>query len=362
MTSLLEALRLKSGVTLKNRLCLAPLTNGQSHDDGRLSDDEYRWLLRRGEGGFGLVETCAVFTAMSGKTFDGQLGLCSDAHEAALKPLAEALRETGALAVVQLQHGGARAPSRLTFEQPVAPSAFHEDTKDFEAPRELSGGEIEAIAEGFVDSAVRAERAGFGGVELHAAHGYLLCQFLSTTQNTRSDGWGGDLAGRARLLRDIAREIRARVAPTFVIGVRLSPEDRGHARGLDVDDVVQVGQWLGADGVDYVHISLWDAAKNTTKHPEHHPAALFRAALPRDVALIAAGGVWGGGDAQRLQDHGADIVCVGRAAIVDPDWIAHVIVEHKDPVRPPRTAAELAAVDVGPAFVKYLGRFPGFVA
>src|SRR5205823_8389681 len=106
----------------------------------------------------------------------------------------------------------------------------------------------------FGDAAARSQAAGFDGVELHGAHGYLLSQFLSTTMNP-----GVDLAGRARLLRDVMREVRTRCGPRFTVGVRLSLEDRGQARGLDLDDSLQVARWLADDGADWIHASLWDA-------------------------------------------------------------------------------------------------------
>lgn len=364
-SALLRPLTLRAGVTLTNRLALAPLTNTQSADDGTLSDMEARWLTRRARGGFGLVETCAAFVDFGGKGFDGQLGVHDDAHAAATAGLASDIAAAGACGVVQLVHGGARSPSRLTGRQPVAPGAFLEESPGFEAPRALSSDEIVALRDAFVAAAVRVQRAGFGGVELHAAHGYLLSQFLSRAMNTREDAWGGDLDGRLRLLVEIARGVRAACGPAFVVGVRVSPEDRGFARGLDLDDSLEAARRVAADdggAVDFVHISLWDGRAMTKKRPEAHPARLFRDALPPSVALIAAGGVWTVDDARALIDHGADIVAVGRAAILDPDWVQHVVLEGHAPVRGPRTPAELEAVDVSPGFVQYLRRFPGLVA
>jgi 2,4-dienoyl-CoA reductase-like NADH-dependent reductase (Old Yellow Enzyme family) len=360
---LLAPLRLRSGTVLRNRLALAPLTNTQSGDDGVLHDDEARWLLRRARGGFGLTETCAAYVTPTGKAFDGQLGVSSDAQEAAVRPWAASLSSTGTCAIVQLVHGGMRSPRRLTGLQPVAPWGGYAEAgnHDFEVPRTMAADEVVAVADAFVAAAVRCHRAGFGGVELHGAHGYLLSEFLSRTMNPRDDGWGGDLVGRARLLRDVARRVRAACPAPFVVGVRVSPEDRGNARGLDLDETVQVARWLADDGVDFVHLSLWDASKNTVKRPDAHAARLFRDALPGDVAVVAAGGVWTRDDALRLHDHGADVVCVGRAAIVDPDWPRHVVEQGLEPVRGPRTVEQLADVDVSARFAQYLRRFPGLV-
>jgi 2,4-dienoyl-CoA reductase-like NADH-dependent reductase (Old Yellow Enzyme family) len=361
---LLRPLTLRSGAVWKNRIALAPLTNTQSCDDGVLHPQEARWLLRRARGGFGVVETCAAYVMPAGKGFAGQLGVADDAHEDAVRPWAAALGATGACAVVQLVHGGMRSPMRLTGQTPVAPWGDYreEGNKDFEPPRSLTTAEIVAVADAFVESAIRCHRVGFGGVELHGAHGYLLCQFLSRTMNPRGDGWGGDLVGRARLLRELVRRVRAACPPPFVVTVRLSPEDRGHARGLDIDEIVQVARWLADDGADAIHLSLWDATKNTTKHPDVHAARLFRDALPAEVALIAAGGIWTVDDALRLVDHGADVVAVGRAGIVNPDWPRRVVEQGAAPVRGPRTPAQFGAVDVSPSFVQYLRRFPGLVA
>src|SRR4029077_13813122 len=129
----------------------------------------------------------------------------------------------------------------------------------------------------------------FEGIELHGAHGYLLSQFLSATYNRRDDRWGGSLEHRARLLREPPRAVRAAVPAGFVVGVRLSPEDRGNARGLDLDESLQVARWLADDGADFIHLSLWDATRNTAKRPSEHPLPLFRDAVPRDVALVACG-------------------------------------------------------------------------
>ena len=143
----------------------------------------------------------------------------------------------------------------------------------------------------FRDAAVRAHTAGFAGVELHGAHGYVLGQFLGA-MNIRGDRWGGSLENRARLVREATRTVRGAVPASFLLGVRLSPEDYGNARGLDLDESLQVARWLAADGVDFLHVSLWDAQRNTKKRPDAHPVTLFREALPADVALVAAGGVW----------------------------------------------------------------------
>ena len=185
MTDAHAPLTLPRGPAMPNRLMLAPLTNLQSHADGTLSDDEFTWLTKRAEGGFGLTMTCAAHIQAIGQGFPGQLGIFSDDHLPGLTRLAAALNAQGGLSSVQLHHAGMRSPAELIGEAPVSAS----EQAEFGA-RALSGEEVEAMIEAFIRGAERAEEAGFHGVELHGAHGYLLCQFLSAETNRRADRFG----------------------------------------------------------------------------------------------------------------------------------------------------------------------------
>jgi 2,4-dienoyl-CoA reductase-like NADH-dependent reductase (Old Yellow Enzyme family) len=349
------------GQQTKNRVALAALTNQQSPDDGLLSDDEERWLRRRAEGGFGIVTTCAAFVTPSAKGFDGQLGVATAAHTERLRPLARAIQASGALGLVQLYHGGVRSPSRLTGAQPVSASAFSLDEDGFEAPRALDLAELPALEDAFVDAARRVVDAGFAGVELHAAHGYLLSQFLSRTMNTRDDDYGGSLDRRYHLLQRILTKTRAAL-PRAIVGVRLSPEDYGYAKGIDLDDSLEVARRLGEDGADFVHVSLWDAKRLTKQRPTQHPIPLFRRALRADVPLFVAGAIGDRSSAETALTLGADVVAIGRAAIVNPDFGGRVADPSWSPTLPPLTPAEYEARAVSPAFVRYLRRFKNMVA
>ena len=357
-----EPLTLRSGAVMPNRIALAPMTNGQSLADGRLGDDELAWLARCADGGFGMIETCAAYVGLDGKAWDGELGVDREDDLPGLTRLAARLRRGGALAIVQLFHGGVRATRRLSGEQVWSASTWQEDAPAFEVPRVGTTDDIARAIEQFAAAARRAQLAGFDGVELHGAHGYLLSQFLSATMNPRGDGWGGDLAGRARLIREVARAVRARVGPRFTVGARLSLEDWGSARGLDLDDSLQVARWLADDGVDFIHASLWNAAAMTKKRPDQHAVPLLRAALPPEVAVIACGGLWTAADAVALRERGADVVALGRAAICNPDWPIAVRSQGWEPRRPPLTRAELAERQVSPVFIGYLSKWKNFVA
>lgn len=351
---LFEPLRLRSGVELPNRLAVAPLTNLQSRPDGTLGEPEYRWLERRARGGWGWISTCAAFVNGSGKAWVGQLGIASDAHIPGLRRLATAFREQGVPAVVQLHHAGSKA---TVAEDPIS-------TGGPKGARAATEADLEQTIADYVSAALRAEEAGFSGVEIHGANGYLFTQFLAPAVNPRTDRWGGSLENRARLLRSVAQAIRAAVRPDFAVGARISPVDVVSRRGLVLADSVQVGQWLADDGLDFVHLSTGDAVGT----PEHEPDAppitqAFREALPADVAVFASGQVWTRAEARAARELGGDVVVLGKAAIGNPSWPQRVAddPEH-EPVRPPWSRDTLREQDVGEAFIDYLGRFGGLVS
>lgn len=345
----------RSGARMKNRVALAAMTNPQSHQDGTLGDDELRWLELRAAGGFGMVTTCASHVAREGQGFPKELGIWSDDHLPGLARLAKAIDSHGALALVQIFHAGMRAPQELIGERPWSASAADD------GPRAATDEDLHRVIAQFVRAAERAREAGFGGVEIHGAHGYLLTQFLSTVENRRTDSWGGSLDNRARLIREVTRKVRAAIPKPFVVGARLSPEDFGNAKGMDVDESVQVAKWLVEDGVDFIHLSLWNAHANTKKRPAEHAATLFRAALPADVPVFVAGTIWTREDGKKMLSLGADAIALGRSAICNPDWPRHLDDPAWQPKRPPLSLAELAERGVSAPFAEYLRRWKGFV-
>lgn len=349
---LFAPIALPCGLVMPGRIALAPLTNTQSHDDGTLGDDELRWLSARAEGGFGWLFTCAAWVHPTGKAWKGQLGIAFDLHLPGLARLATELRARGSAPIAQLYHGGARAT--LAQGGPIAPSPTAKGA------RGATEQELHEVIAAFADAAARAEAAGFAGVEVHGANGYLFTQFLAPLDNLRDDAWGGELAGRARLLREAVRAVRARVSPGFAVGVRLSPVDVYEARGLLLSDSLQVGRWLAEDGADFVHLSLREAASAA---PDGRViATAFREALPADVALLAAGGITTAAQAEAAVEAGVDVVVVGRAAIAHPDWPRRIAQPGFEPKRPPFEPDYLRSVAVGPAFVDYLRGLRGMVA
>ena len=342
---------------MPNRLMLAPLTNTQSHPDGVLSDDEFHWLTLRAEGGFGLTMTCAAHVQAIGQGFPGQLGIWSDDHLDGLTRLATALNATGTVSYAQLHHAGNRSPVDLIGQQPVCPS-----NDPATGARALTTDEVHGVIADFVAAARRAELAGFHGVELHGAHGYLICQFLSPELNQRDDEFGGSLENRSRILFDIVDGIRAECGPDFALAVRLSPERFGIRTG----EIVEVYQRLVASGqVDLIDMSLWDVERRLPDGEfEGRSLTEIFAELPRgDVRLGVAGKIHDPADIRRVLDAGVDIAVLGRVAILHHDY-PQLLEEDEAfvPRRPPVTPDVLLSEGVSSTFVTYLtGSFKGFV-
>ena len=356
MTQLFEPVQFLHGPVMKNRFMLSPLTNCQSHDDGRLSDDEFNWLTLRAKGGFGITMTCASHVQPQGRGFPGQLGIFADMHLEGLTRLAAAIKGRGSLAMVQLHHAGMRSPAALIGTRPVCPSENPET-----GARALSPAEVEQLREDFIAAAVRAERAGFDGVEIHGAHGYVVCQFLSAEINQRTDDYGGSLDNRARLLFDIVSGIRARCRPDFLLGVRLSPE----RFGLRLMEIRRVAQRLMSEAkIDLLDLSLWDVFKEPQEE-ELRGRSLLSYFTDLDcgrVRLAAAGKIMSGPDATRCLEGGSDIVVVGRGAILHHDFPERVQADPRfEAVGLPVTPEYLCREGLAPPFIKYMRNWQGFV-
>ena len=351
-----DPLTFACGAVMKNRFMLAPMTNLQSHEDGRLSDDEFHWLTLRAKGNFGLTMTCAAHVQAGGKGFKGQLGIYSDALLDGHVRLARAIKAHGSLAVLQLHHAGMRSPHELIDGPPVCPSA---DEKT--GSRALTLYEVHRLRGDFIAAAVRCQQAGYDGVEVHGAHGYILCQFLSTETNRRDDEYGGSLENRARIIHEILAGIRAQCGPEFLLGLRLSPE----SAGVDLVECMRVSQAVIDSGlVDFLDLSLWDSFKQPADEQYGHQSLLqYVTDLDKkDVRLTVAGKISTAAQVQQILDAGIDFVAIGRAGILHHDYPNRVIADPDfEPVPLPVTADYLRAEGLGEDFVTYMGRWKGFV-
>jgi len=335
---------------------LAPLTNTQSHPDGKLSDDEYRWLTMRAQGGFGLTMTCAAHIQAVGQGFPGQLGIFSDDHLEGLTKLATGIKREDSLAVVQLHHAGMRSPADLIGQAPVCPSN-HEET----GAVGLSSEGVQQLIEDFICGAERAEKAGFDGVEIHGAHGYILAQFLSGTINQRQDEFGGSIKNRMRPITEIIDGIRTRCRPDFLLGLRLSPE----RFDVHLPDIVEVAKnVLSAGKIDFLDMSLWDSFKEPEDEAFKGRTLLsYFTELERgNVALGIAGKLRNPSEINQAMAAEIDFVMLGRAAIIHHDFPRQMQEDSNfTPMRTPVSADHLRKEGLGEAFVTYMSGWKGFV-
>ena len=336
---------------------LAPMTNTQSHEDGTLAEEEYRWLTMRAQGGFGITMTCASHVQEIGKGFPGQLGIYSDGQIEGHRRLSAGIKSHGSVAVIQLHHAGMRSPKELIGETPICPS----DSPKHGA-RGMSLDEVQQLREDFMEAAVRAKASGYDGVEVHGAHGYILCQFLSSAINKRTDEYGGSLKNRSRLLFEIVNGIRAACGPDFVLGVRLSPE----RFGMKLKEVKKAARRLMDEGqIDFLDISLWDVFKMPHEE-EHQRKSLLEHFTEMNrgrVKLTVAWNIRTGADVHKVLQAGVDVVSIGRAAILHHDFPKKVMEDPNFiPTQTPVSQEYLKKEGLSTKFISYMQRWEGFVA
>ena len=220
--------------------------------------------------------------------------------------------------------------------------------------------EILDTVQAFGKAAQRCETAGFHGVELHGAHGYLIAQFLGKGTNRRDDRWGGDGARRQAFLSAIVEAVRQRTSPTFLVGIRLSPELS--SCGIELEDALETLDLCLELDLDFIHVSCWDFTKQASYGGIEQPyTAWFSKRINGKLPLISTGGVWNAQEAKLLCEQGADLVGVARAGIAHPDWPTYLENGENTPKRPPFSADELEKAALSPVFVEYMRRWDGFV-
>lgn len=325
------------GIKLKNRVVMAPMTTWSANDDGTVSDEELTYYRRR-VNGVGMVLTGCTHVTPDGIGFTGEFASYDDRFIPSLRRLADAAKSGGAPAVLQIFHGGNKAvPELVPGADVVSASAVPLSPGPFSPvgvmPRALDEGEIEHIIAAFGQATRRAIEAGFDGIELHGAHGFLIQNFFSPHYNRRDDQWGGTLENRMRFPLGIVREVKRVIARhaerPFLLGYRLSPEEP-EQDGLRMSDTFALIERLIDGGVDYIHASLSDVlqAKPAEATDDRTIAELIAGKVAGRVSLIAAGQVRTPRQAERALDLGLSLVAVGQGLVINPDWVE--LSEHGD--------------------------------
>jgi len=326
MTNLLTPLSF-AGLTVRNRIVMPPMWSAQATPEGCVTDAIIEYHRRRAAAGCGLIIVEHAFVHRNGRHTPTQLGIHSDDMIPGLRRLASAIRAEGAVAVQQLAHAGSRGSSSVLGHKPVAPSEVrHPYEPEGEIPAALTIDQIQEIVTAFGSAAARARQAGFNAVEIHAAHGFLLSEFLSPLTNHRTDGYGGTLENRARMHLQALETVRRSVGADFPVFVRLGAHDQTPG-GLELEESCQVAAWLADGGAALIDVSGGlQGSRGLGKGPGYFVpyAAAIKASVR--VPVIVTGGIRDPDFADQIVREGkADLVGIGRAMLEDPDWATKAI-------------------------------------
>nr|WP_257215531.1 NADH-dependent flavin oxidoreductase [Bacillus pumilus] len=320
---LFEPFTFPGGASIDGRLVVAPMTHFGSHEDGTISQDEIDFITARSSE-MGMVITACANVTPDGKAFEGQPSIARDEDIPGLKKLASEIQAKGTKAIIQIHHGGSQALSHLVPNgDVVAPSDVFKDGKQI--ARALKEEEITHMIDSFKEATRRAIQAGFDGVEIHGANGYLLQQFYSPHSNQRTDQWGGSeekrLAFPIAVVDAVKEAIKDHVTKPFIFGYRLSPEEP-ETPGLTMTETFTLVDVLKTKNLDYLHISLMEIDSKARRGADASKTrmALLKERCGDTLPLIGVGSVITAEDALSAYNQGIPLIAVARELIVDPDW------------------------------------------
>lgn len=327
--SLFESVALPNGITLKNRIVLAPMTHMSSNPDGNVSDAELEYYARR-TGGAGMSVTAVTYVTPNGIGFPGQFAAYDDRFIPSLTRLAETIKQQGSKAVLQIFHAGRLTPEQaVPAGQVVAPSAVASERPGSPLPRELSDEEINGIIKDFGEATRRAIAAGFDGVEIHGANGYLIQQFVSPHSNRREDRWGGSIEKRLTFPLAVIDEVQKAVADhaksPFIVGYRFSPEEP-ETPGLTMTETYALVDALKEKNLDYLHVSL-NEFWSKPRRGEADTRSRIEFILDRvggKLPVIGVGSIHTADEAAEALQTGLPLLALGRELIVEPDWVEKI--------------------------------------
>jgi 2,4-dienoyl-CoA reductase-like NADH-dependent reductase (Old Yellow Enzyme family) len=330
MSILFTPIRIGS-VTSPNRFVRSATHDFMAGDEGNVTDANVELYARLAEGEVGLIITGHAHVHPSGKASPRQTAVFADRFIEGLARIPAAVHRFRSLVFLQIAHAGRQTKAKLCGCVPVSPSAVYDPVTEV-MPRELSASEIQDLVADFVAAAGRAKRAGFDGVQLHAAHGYLISSFLSPHTNRRMDAYGGSVENRARVLLDVLRGVKAACGRDFPTIVKLNSTDFLDG-GLTLDDAVRVARLLEAKGIDGIEVSggmaeagrgsVWPGLRGESEEGYFvENAARIKSAVR--VPVSGLGGIRSLAVAERLVREGlVDLVSLSRPLIRDPFLVRH---------------------------------------
>lgn len=336
-------------VEIKNRLVSSPTTANYASADGIVTEQLLKFYDQKAASGVGLVIVEGSFISQEGKGYAYQIGIDRDETIAGLRSLADTIKKHGSKAFMQIQHCGRRSKIKLTGLQPIGASAVPYNN-EADVPKEMTDDEIEKSIQRFAEAAKRAQKAGFDGIDIHSAHGYLPANFLSPLSNFRTDKWGGSIENRSRFLVEAVRAIKTAVGKDFPVTIKISV-DEYQMNGLTLIDSIQLVKFLEDAGADGIQASagapgdnnLWSLdnphtfmrtlplgtsqgclvylAEELKKHTTLPVIALGRINTPELAEEI-------------ISNNKADLIALGRPLLADPQWVNKVITGKEETIRP----------------------------
>jgi 2,4-dienoyl-CoA reductase-like NADH-dependent reductase (Old Yellow Enzyme family)/thioredoxin reductase len=322
---------------LRNRIVYPPMVTQYADEQGFITDRSRSYYEARARGGAGLVIIEATYVHPRGQAFAQQISISDDKFIPGLTSLTGAIHRHGARAAIQLHHGGRMAKSKLMGMKPLAPSPI--PALGNEVPQELTIDEIKELVLIFASAALRAKQAGFDGVEIHGAHGYLLHQFLSLSTNRRQDEYGGSIASRSKFLLEVIEVVRGAVGKDYPVWCRVTAKEYGVTDGTTLEEAQETARMAQAAGIDAIHVSAsGPAGPNILTSPVFVPGVISH--LVEGIKKVVRIPVIAVGKltlefAERLLKEGkTDLVAMGRQLLADPDLPNKIAAGKLDEINP----------------------------
>lgn len=356
----------RSGVEVKNRIVMAPMTTTASHENGEVSDEEVAYYQERA-GGVGAVITACTYVTRDGKGFPGEFGADSDSLIPSLRRVATAIQDKGSKAILQIFHGGRECPpEELPDRQPIAPSPVAAEREDAVVPREMTTDEITEIVKSFGEATRRAIEAGFDGVEIHGANGYLIQQFFSPHSNRREDRWGGTLEKRLTFPMAVVDEVKKVVSThakePFIIGYRFSPEEP-ETPGITMADTLELVDALADKNLDYLHVSLMDFWSTPRRGVDDNRPRIeiIQERVGARVPVIGVGMLRTPDEVMEALRTGVHLVALGRELIVEPHWVQKIEAGEEEKIRTTLSKEDKKELAISNQMWDYYTSIPGWL-
>ncbi|MBF0779538.1 MULTISPECIES: NADH-dependent flavin oxidoreductase [unclassified Granulicatella] len=333
---LTDAFTFDNGLTLKNRVVMAPMTIGACKADGKVSQDDISYYAKRAEHVGMIITGCACIDPL-GEAFENSYRVFDESCIPGLSQLAQTIQHKGAKAILQIYHGGRMVFPDVIKSTPVAPSAIKAPRNFTAQPRALSAKEVDDLMQKFLNAIHYAIQAGFDGVELHGANTYLLQQFVSPHSNRRRDKWGGSANNRMRFSKTLVKKAKKLIADEatkpFILGYRFSPEEIEEP-GITLHDTLQLLEQLIIHGIDYLHISSSHVWRSSIRYTDNNEPIIEKIVqkINQRVPLIAVGDIHTKDDVNRIMDANIPLFALGKALLLDPEWPVKIANDRQDEI------------------------------